>query len=43
MLKIQLSITGINYILKHIQIEDGYFKLYKYVCNIAIYFDCILI
>ncbi len=26
MLKIQLSITGINYILKYIKIENGYFK-----------------
>ncbi len=27
MLKIQLCITGINSILKYIQIENGYFKL----------------
>ncbi len=27
MLKIQLCITGINYILKYIKIENGYFKL----------------
>ncbi len=27
MLKIQLYITGINYILKHIQIENIYFKM----------------
>ncbi len=27
MLKIQLCITGINYILKYIQIENIYFKL----------------
>ncbi len=27
MLKIQLCITGINYILKYIQIENSYFKL----------------
>ncbi len=26
MLKIQLYITGINYILKYIQIENSYFK-----------------
>ncbi len=25
--KVQLCITGINYILKHIQIETGYLKL----------------
>ncbi len=28
MLKIQLCITGINYILKYIQIENSYFKLW---------------
>ncbi len=27
LLKIQLCITEINYILKYIQIENGYFKL----------------
>ncbi len=27
MLKIQLCITGINYILKYIQIENSYFEL----------------
>ncbi len=27
MLKIQLHITGINYILKYIKIENCYFKL----------------
>ncbi len=27
MLKIQLYITGINYILKYIQIENSYFKM----------------
>ncbi len=27
MLKIQLSFTGINYILKYIKIENIYFKL----------------
>ncbi len=27
MLKIQLCITGINYILKYIKIENSYFKL----------------
>ncbi len=27
MLKIQLCITGINYILKYIKLENSYFKL----------------
>jgi len=29
MLKIQLRITGINYILKYIKIERSYFKLFQ--------------
>ncbi len=35
MLKIQLGITGINYILKYIQIENSYFKcnnISQYYC-----------
>ncbi len=30
MLKIQFYITGINYILQYIKIENSYLKLYKY-------------
>jgi len=30
MLRIQLSITGINYILKYIKINNSSFKLLKY-------------
>ncbi len=40
MLKIQLSITGINYILKYIQIENIYFKSYnisQYYCYYCIF------
>ncbi len=37
MLKIQLCITGINYILKYIKIENTYLKFYKYFCNITVF------
>jgi len=37
MLKIQLYITGINYILKYIQIENRYFKLNKYFTIVLFY------
>ncbi len=37
MLKIQLCITGINYILEYIKIENTYLKFYKYFCNITVF------
>ncbi len=37
MLKIQLCITGINYILKYIKIEINYFKLQYYFTILMFY------
>ncbi len=38
MLKIQLYITGINYFLNDITIENNYFKLLKYF-TVLLFFD----
>ncbi len=43
MLKIQLYITGINYILKHIQIKSSYFKLYKYFTILLFLLFCLCV
>jgi len=41
MLKIQLCITGINYILKYITIANSYFKLKQYF-TILLFFSAFL-
>ncbi len=42
MLKIQLRITGIHYILKYIQIEIGSFKIFKIIQNCTVFTEFVV-